>query len=53
MKFEEIQEHLLIFDKFVNIAIGSNLEGVDPFKVIRSYNVIRDFINKKLDKDES
>lgn len=53
MKFEEIQEHLLIFDKFVNIAIGANLKDVDPFEVVRSYNVIRDFINSKLDKDES
>ena len=53
MKFEEIQEHLLIFDEFVNIAVSSKLKGIDVIKVIRSYNVIRDFINSKLDKDES
>jgi hypothetical protein len=57
MKFEEIQKDLENFDKFVNIAVSANLEDtdgnrVDVISVIRSYNVIRDFINQHLEKDE-
>jgi predicted CoA-binding protein len=57
MKFEKIKNDLDNFEKFVNIAVSANLEDidgnrVDVISVIRSYNVIRDFINQHLEKDE-
>jgi len=46
---EEVLEAVEVFDEFVNIGISSGLDDVDPIQIVRSYNVIRDYINSTVD----
>jgi RNase H-fold protein (predicted Holliday junction resolvase) len=52
MTTEELKESLDYFDKFINMAISQNIEGVTPLEVIKHYNNVKNQLAKILVEKE-